>query len=386
MPFSPTRPWPVPPVGCASGLSGKRARSRISPSGSICTPADRARSGYHALNLALHLGAVLLAFECLRRLLPERAALVAAAIFAVHPLQAEVGGLRLGAQHRAGLAALPGVPSGVAARRALAGRGLVRRGSARQGRSGRLSAGAAPAERQGAPRLAADCGDVLPFRWPPECASFGPPPLLPARPRASRRAYRRGIISWRRVRSSGDTCGSWLIPWGFTIDPEIAVPPVWLGLAAWLALAALVAVLWRRKAGAVDPGRPGSAAGEFVCFSGRRSGCRPAHVPSAPGLRRGFRRGVRPLAACNLRCDRNPHGGFLRPHAGVGQATKRSGAKPSCERRTRCVPGSNWLATLPAPEALRTARLRALPGARRSQCRHGNRKGSAIRKGRPPRR
>ena len=45
--------------------------------------------GYHLLNLALHLGAVLLAYECFRRLLGERAALAAAAIFAVHPLQAE---------------------------------------------------------------------------------------------------------------------------------------------------------------------------------------------------------------------------------------------------------------------------------------------------------
>src|ERR1022692_5012826 len=45
--------------------------------------------GYHLLNLALHLGAVMLAYECLRRLLPERAALIAAAIFAVHPIQAE---------------------------------------------------------------------------------------------------------------------------------------------------------------------------------------------------------------------------------------------------------------------------------------------------------
>jgi tetratricopeptide (TPR) repeat protein len=45
--------------------------------------------GYHAVNLLLHLGAVLLAWECLRRLLPPTAALLAAAIFAVHPLQAE---------------------------------------------------------------------------------------------------------------------------------------------------------------------------------------------------------------------------------------------------------------------------------------------------------
>jgi tetratricopeptide (TPR) repeat protein len=45
--------------------------------------------GYHAVNLLLHLAAVLLAHECLRRLLPERAALIAAALFAIHPIQAE---------------------------------------------------------------------------------------------------------------------------------------------------------------------------------------------------------------------------------------------------------------------------------------------------------
>src|SRR6185295_9908737 len=36
-----------------------------------------------------HLGAVVLAWECLRRLLPEGVALVAAALFAIHPIQAE---------------------------------------------------------------------------------------------------------------------------------------------------------------------------------------------------------------------------------------------------------------------------------------------------------
>src|SRR6266567_5926518 len=45
--------------------------------------------GYHLLNLALHLGAVTLLYECLRRLLPEKAALAAAALFAIHPIQAE---------------------------------------------------------------------------------------------------------------------------------------------------------------------------------------------------------------------------------------------------------------------------------------------------------
>src|SRR5689334_19884058 len=45
--------------------------------------------GYHLLNLALHIGAVLLAYECLRRMAPERTAAIAAGIFAVHPIQAE---------------------------------------------------------------------------------------------------------------------------------------------------------------------------------------------------------------------------------------------------------------------------------------------------------
>ena len=45
--------------------------------------------GYHLFNLALHLGAVLLAWKCLRQLLGERAGWIAAMIFAVHPIQAE---------------------------------------------------------------------------------------------------------------------------------------------------------------------------------------------------------------------------------------------------------------------------------------------------------
>ena len=46
-------------------------------------------AGYHAVNLALHLGAALLLFAVLGRLLPKSAAVGAAFLFAVHPLAVE---------------------------------------------------------------------------------------------------------------------------------------------------------------------------------------------------------------------------------------------------------------------------------------------------------
>ncbi|MBM3811258.1 MAG: tetratricopeptide repeat protein [Acidimicrobiia bacterium] len=49
---------------------------------------DEGPAGYHAVNIALHLACSLLLFAVLRRLVPE-AALVAALLFAVHPLSVE---------------------------------------------------------------------------------------------------------------------------------------------------------------------------------------------------------------------------------------------------------------------------------------------------------
>ncbi len=46
-------------------------------------------AGYHLVNLALHLGAVLAAFGVLSRMMERRAAFIAAALFAIHPIQAE---------------------------------------------------------------------------------------------------------------------------------------------------------------------------------------------------------------------------------------------------------------------------------------------------------
>jgi hypothetical protein len=46
-------------------------------------------AGYHAVNLALHQAAVLLCFNVLSRLMPSKAAFLASAVFAIHPIQVE---------------------------------------------------------------------------------------------------------------------------------------------------------------------------------------------------------------------------------------------------------------------------------------------------------
>ncbi len=46
-------------------------------------------AGYHAVNLALHIVSAFLVMLCLRRLMPPRAALIAAFVFAIHPIQTE---------------------------------------------------------------------------------------------------------------------------------------------------------------------------------------------------------------------------------------------------------------------------------------------------------
>ena len=45
--------------------------------------------GFHAVNLAIHIVSSFLVLLCLRRLMPERAAFIAAFVFAIHPVQTE---------------------------------------------------------------------------------------------------------------------------------------------------------------------------------------------------------------------------------------------------------------------------------------------------------
>src|SRR5271157_3941432 len=201
--------------------------------------------GYHVLNLLLHLGAVLLAYECLRRLLPERAALAAAALFAVHPLQAEAVDYVWG--RSIVLAAL-------------------------------LSFAALLCWITGRPWTAV-AWFAAALLAKEECAAF---PLvlamLPERPRGrsqiavmlslavaagARVIYaaavtpgapaglRAGISPWEYLLAQGPVILRYLrlliVPYGFTVDPDIHAPAVWVGVLAWAGIAGLAVFLWRYR-------------------------------------------------------------------------------------------------------------------------------------------
>jgi tetratricopeptide (TPR) repeat protein len=201
--------------------------------------------GYHALNLLLHLGAVLLAYECLRRLLPQRAALVAAALFAVHPLQAEAVDYVWG--RAIVLAAL-------------------------------LSFAALLCWITDRPWAAVACFAAA-LLAKEECAAF---PLvlamLPERPRGRSHiavmlglaviagarviyaaaatpgalaGFGAGISPWKYLLAQGPVMLRYLrlliVPYGFTVDADIHVPALWFGVLAWAGMAALALFLWRYR-------------------------------------------------------------------------------------------------------------------------------------------
>ena len=210
--------------------------------------------GYHALNLALHLAAVLLAYECLVRLMDRRAAWLAAALFAVHPLQAEavdyvwaraivLAAVFVFASLLAWLDRRPWLAVALFAL-ALAAKEecaafplalwLLDARFLRQPECGaRRAARWAPLAAMLALSLAAGLRVIYAAAVSPGSQAGAHAGISPLH-----YALAEGTVLWRYLRL-------FAFPYGFTVDADIRVPPVWLGIAAWCALAAGLTALWR---------------------------------------------------------------------------------------------------------------------------------------------
>lgn len=200
--------------------------------------------GYHLLNLALHIAVVLLLFAVLQRLIPRRAAFIGALIFAVHPIQSEpVAYIFARAILLAALFCLLSLRAWLDGRRwlavlwfavALLGKEeaaafplvlcLIERGKVR----GKL----APVAAMMAVSLAAGLRVVWATTVLAGSGAGAAAGISPARYLAVQ-----GLALARYLRLV-------LVPWGFTVDPEVT--ECMIGWLAWAAILALAAFAWRR--------------------------------------------------------------------------------------------------------------------------------------------
>ncbi|MGA2270182.1 MAG: hypothetical protein ABSH44_17055 [Bryobacteraceae bacterium] len=205
--------------------------------------------GYHALNLLLHLGAVLLAYECLQRLLPEgaaskRVALAAAALFAVHPLQAEAVNYVWGRSIvLAALLCFASLLCWITGRRWAAVAWFAAALLAKE------ECAAFPLALMwltpGKPRGRSQIVAMLGLSVAAGARVVYAAAVTPGAPAG----IHAGISLWKYLLVQGPVIWRYVrllaAPYGFTVDPDIHVPAVWLGLLAWAAIAALAMAAWR---------------------------------------------------------------------------------------------------------------------------------------------
>ena len=207
--------------------------------------------GYHAVNLLLHLAAVVLLFEVLKRLISPKAAWIAAAIFAVHPFQAEpVNYIFARSITLATVLCLASLASWIAGHRwwavAWFGGALLAKEEcvAFPALLLLLEGWKLREQRERQPEIKRVLGPIVAMFVLSVLAgirvfiAIAQNPGAPAGTQAgiSWQAYAlaQGLVILRYLRML-------LLPWGFSVDPDIAVPPAWLGILAWLALALLAA-------------------------------------------------------------------------------------------------------------------------------------------------
>jgi tetratricopeptide (TPR) repeat protein len=211
---------------------------------------------YHAVNLGLHLGAVWLAYECLRRLMTEAAAVAAVAIFALHPLQAEaVDYVWARSIVLATLLCLAAMLEWMKGREWVAVAWFAAALLAKE------EVAAFPVVLWWVTRKDQPAGCFA----PPAAGRASARPiavmLLLSIIAAARTVYatyatpgsgaglQAGITPAKYFLAQGPVILRYLrmviVPYGFTVDPDIRVPPVWLGALAWAVVAGITFMAWR---------------------------------------------------------------------------------------------------------------------------------------------
>ncbi len=195
---------------------------------------------YHALNLAIHLACCLLLLDVLSRLLPRRTAFAAALLFAVHPLQSEaVIYIFARSSMLATMFCLIAFRCWLMGKRWLAVLWFI-------------PALLAKEECAAFPLFLA-MWPGLRLQWKPIAAMCGLSLVAGLRVIAATKAiagagsgFGAGIAPVAYLSAQGAVIARYLrllvIPWGFSIDPELDTSMAWLG---WLSLIALVALAWR---------------------------------------------------------------------------------------------------------------------------------------------
>lgn len=202
--------------------------------------------GYHVVNLALHVTAVLLLYGCLRRCLPASAAMTGTALFALHPLQTEaVAYVWARSILLASVFCLLSWRAWMKGRMWQAGAWFV----------------AALLSKEECAAFPAFLAILDPKKWRPAAAMITmslvaalrvvyAASVTPGAPIAQQAGIgpiqylqTQGVVILRYLRMV-------VLPWGFTPDPDIPVPPLWLGAVAWIAVAAVAALAigrWQRE-------------------------------------------------------------------------------------------------------------------------------------------
>jgi len=204
----------------------------------------RSPISWHVVDLLLHLTVVALLFDVLRRLIGDRAALIAAAVFAVHPMMTEpVAYVFARATLLATLFSLLAMRSWIAGRFWIAvmwfAAGMLAKEESaalplvlmllpERGNRRAFSAMVSVALAIGVRTLLA--GAAIQGSGVGANAGISPLAYLASQ----------GVVIWRYLRL-------FAIPWGFSIDPSMARQSLWIAMLAWAVLIAVCFLPFRGR-------------------------------------------------------------------------------------------------------------------------------------------